>query len=94
MKILLDENLPHRLRLKLAGHECFTVQFMNWKGIENGDLLSLAAQNGFDALITKDSGIPYEQHLAALPCAVVVLRARSNSMERHQTADSRIASCA
>ena len=39
MKILLDENLPHRLRLLLTGHDVFTVAFMKWNGVENGELI-------------------------------------------------------
>jgi predicted nuclease of predicted toxin-antitoxin system len=79
MKVLLDENIPHRLRPRLTGHDCYTVSFMKWRGVGNGDLLLRAASDGFDAIITKDTGIPYEQHVGSLPCAVVVLRARSNS---------------
>jgi predicted nuclease of predicted toxin-antitoxin system len=80
MKLLLDENLPHQLRPLLVGHEVFTVAYMKWAGIENGELLALAAQNGFDAFVTKDSGIRYEQNPAKLPCAVVILEAASNSI--------------
>ena len=61
MKILLDENLPHRLRPLIVGHNVFTVAYMNWAGIENGELLSLAAANGFEAIITKDNGMPYDR---------------------------------
>lgn len=39
MKLLLDENLPHQLRHEIAGHECSTVAFMGWSGVENGELL-------------------------------------------------------
>jgi len=81
MKILLDENLPHRLRPLLTGHEVFTVAHMKWDGIENGELLALAAKHGFDAMVTKDLGIRYEQHRANLPCAVVILEAKTNSMQ-------------
>jgi predicted nuclease of predicted toxin-antitoxin system len=81
MKLLLDENLPHRLRPLLVGHEVFTVAYMNWKGIENGELLDLAAKNGFDALVTKDNGMPYEQNAATLPCALIVLQAPSNALD-------------
>ena len=42
MKILLDENLPQRVRSMLTGHEVVTVDFMGWKGVENGALLKLA----------------------------------------------------
>jgi hypothetical protein len=43
LKLLLDENLPHRLRLLLVGHEAFSVALMQWDGIGNGKLLALAA---------------------------------------------------
>src|SRR5690242_8416274 len=81
MKLLLDENLPHQLRKEIAGHDCFTVAYMGWGGIENGELLSLARGAGFDALLTKDANLQYEQNLVNLPVAVVVLHARSNDLE-------------
>ena len=81
MKLLLDENLPHRLRTEIAGHEIFTVAFMGWSGVENGELLSHAAGAGFDALITNDRGLEYELNQASLPLAVVVLLGSSNTIE-------------
>lgn len=81
MKLLLDENLPHQLRHELPGHECFTVAYMKWGGIENGELLSRAAASGFDALVTKDAKLQYEQNLVNLPVAVVVLHASSNDID-------------
>jgi predicted nuclease of predicted toxin-antitoxin system len=80
MKLLLDENLPHRLRLLLVGHDVYTVAYMKWKGIENGELLDVAARNGFDALVTKDNGMPYEQNTTMIPCAIIVLQAPSNAL--------------
>ena len=67
MKLLLDENLPHQLRHELPGHDCFTVAYMGWGGIENGTLLSLAASHGFDAVLTKDTKVEYEQNLTNPP---------------------------
>jgi predicted nuclease of predicted toxin-antitoxin system len=81
MKLLLDENLPHQLRRELAGHDCSTVAYMGWGGIENGELLALAASNGFDALITKDAKLEDEQNLVNLPLAVVVIHAVSNDID-------------
>ena len=81
MKLLLDENLPHALRGLLAPHDVFTIKYMNWSGLENGELLAKAAPAGFDALITKDSGIRYEQNLASLPLSLVVLTAKTNKIE-------------
>lgn len=81
MKVLLDENIPHDLRHFLAGYEVFTVAYMGWSGIENGELLQKAAQDGFDAMITKDSGVAYEQHLPTLPVAVLILKSKTNKLE-------------
>ena len=80
MKLLLDENLPHALRHQLPGHVVFTVTYMGWIGIENGDLLALAGANGFDAMLTMDSGIPHHHDVAALPCSLVLISAHSNTM--------------
>ena len=81
MKLLLDENLPHQLRLELPGHDVFTVAFMGWGGVENGELLQLAAGAGFDAMLTNDRGLEYQQNLGTLPVAVIVLLAPANTIE-------------
>jgi predicted nuclease of predicted toxin-antitoxin system len=81
MKLLLDENLPHQLRHELTGYDCYTVAFMGWGGIENGELLRRAASAGFDALVTKDAGVQYELNLTNLPLAVVILHAPSNDID-------------
>lgn len=81
MKLLLDENLPHKLRTEIVGHEVFTVAFMGWSGVESGELLANAAAAGFDALITNDRRLEYEQDQSALPLAVIVLLGSSNTIE-------------
>jgi predicted nuclease of predicted toxin-antitoxin system len=81
MKLLLDENLPHQLRLEIPGHQCITVAYMGWAGIENGDLLSRAESANFEAVVTKDANLEYESNLVNLPIAVVVLHAPSNDID-------------
>jgi len=81
MKLLLDENLPHQLRLEIPGHDCRTVAFMGWGGVENGELLGRAADANFDALLTKDANVQYEQNLVNLPLAVVILHAATNDVD-------------
>ena len=80
MKLLLDENLPHQLRFEILGHECFTVSYMGWSGVENGDLLALASAAHFDALVSKDANLAYEQNLSNLPLAVLIIRSASNDI--------------
>ncbi len=81
MKVLLDENPPHDLRHFLAGHDAFTVAYMGWKVVENGALLAQAAAEGFDAVVTMDTGTEFEGGAAGLPVAVVLLRAVNNKLE-------------
>jgi hypothetical protein len=81
MKLLLDENLPRKMRLELLPHEAFTARWMRWQGIGNGRLLGLAKAGGFDALITNDRGLEYEQNLTTLPISIVVLMIRDNRIE-------------
>ena len=80
MKVALDECLPKRLTRELGGHEARTVQEMGWSGISNGQLLALVGET-FDAFITVDSNLAFQQNLGALPVAVVILHAPSNKME-------------
>jgi len=63
MKLLLDECLPRKLKNHLPGHECQTVPEAGWAGKKNGELLSLAQQSGFQAFLTLDRGLEYEQNL-------------------------------
>ena len=79
MRLLLDECVPARLRRALPSHQVSTVVIEGWSGIKNGKLLSLAAA-GFDAFITVDKNLPYQQNTAALPIAVLVLDAVSNEL--------------
>ena len=81
MKILLDENLPHALRPLFAGHDVYTVAYLGWAGISNGKLLRLAEQNAFEAFVTLDNGVPYQQNLADLAFHIVVLSAPSNDID-------------
>ena len=76
MRLLLDESVPSRLRRSLVGHEVRTVVEMGWSGVKNGKLLALAATE-FDAFVTVDKNLPYQQNLVTLPVAVIVLDAPS-----------------
>jgi predicted nuclease of predicted toxin-antitoxin system len=79
MRLLLDESVPARLRRSLPNHAVRTVVEMGWSGVKNGKLLALAA-NEFDAFVTVDKNLQFQQNLAALPVAVVVLDAVSNEL--------------
>lgn len=81
MLLLLDENLPKRLKLDFPEHEIYTVRDKAWNGIKNGDLLKLLIQNNFDALLTFDKNLQHQQNFLNYTIAVFVLSAKINSYE-------------
>ena len=83
MKILLDENIPNKLKLDFGNdYEVKTVRDMNWLGKKNGELLGLAAFNGFDIFITLDKNLQNQQNLDRVQIKFIVLLAKDN---KHQT---------
>jgi hypothetical protein len=76
VKVLLDENLPHRLRLALHGHEVFTAKYMGWAGIKNGQLLELVETGGFEVFVTADQQMKSQQNFSARRIAMVYLTAQ------------------
>lgn len=80
MRILLDESLPKDLAALIVGHEVTTVLAAGWSSVKNGKLLTLAAAS-FDLFLTADRNLEYQQNLATLPIAVVVLIAHSNRVQ-------------
>jgi predicted nuclease of predicted toxin-antitoxin system len=81
MRVLLDENLPHKLRQLFDDNiEVVTVDYRGWKGKENGELLRITAVE-FDAFITMDRSIPNQQNLGEINMGIVLLEADSNRFE-------------
>lgn len=78
MQILLDEDIPRRFAQLLVGHDVNTVPRCGWAGVKNGKLLTLAATR-FDVFITMDQNIEFQQNLATLPVAILVIEAWSPS---------------
>ena len=81
MKLLLDENLPKKLKLDFPLQEIFTVREMSWQGIKNGELLKLMIQENFDVLLTFDKNLQYQQNFEKYTIAVFVLNASINTYD-------------
>lgn len=79
MRILLDECLDWRLSRSLAGHEVGSVGRMGWAGIKNGELLARAAAQ-FDAFVTVDRNLSFQQNVREALIPIIVLRARTNRL--------------
>jgi hypothetical protein len=72
MRILFDQGTPAPLRQHLSGHQVETAYELGWSRLTNGDLLA-AAEGQFDALVTTDRNLRYQQSLAGRKLAVLVL---------------------
>ena len=70
--MLLDENLPRKLRRDLPEFMVRTVQEDDWTSYANGQLLG-RAQDSFDVLLTADRRLQFQQNLARYSIGVVVI---------------------
>jgi len=80
LKVLLDECVDSRLADHIAGFEVVTVASRGWGGITNGNLLALAAAE-FQAFVTVDRNLSFQQHLPKYDIAVILLTSRSNRVD-------------
>ena len=81
MKLLLDENLPERLKRDFPEHDVFTVRDKGWNGIKNGELLKFMEADGFQALLTFDKNLQHQQNFEKYTLTVFVLNAPINRHE-------------
>ena len=75
--MLLDECVDQRLAGDIQGHDVKTVPDAGWAALKNGELLGRAQQE-FEAFVTVDRNLPFQQDLSRFSIAVIVLRAPSN----------------
>jgi predicted nuclease of predicted toxin-antitoxin system len=81
MRVLLDEQLPRHLVREIRGHEVSTVQQRGWAGLKNGELLQVAADTGFQVLVTADRNLQFQQNLSRSRIGIILLVAPSNALE-------------
>jgi len=83
MKILLDENIPAKVKFDFGpGYEVHSVRDMGWLGKKNGELMGLMTFNGFNFFITVDKNLAKQQNISRFDIKIVLLIAKNN---KHQT---------
>lgn len=83
MRILFDQGTPAPLREVLSGHDVATAYEMGWSQLTNGDLLK-EAEASFDAFVTTDQSLQYQQNLSGRRLAIVALWTTSwPKLQRH-----------
>ena len=79
VRVLLDEQIPVDFAAALQGHSVDTVVSRGWTGVKNGELLQ-RMRGEYEALVTMDRGIEFQQNVSVLPFGVLVICAPSNRM--------------
>ena len=90
MKLLLDENLPKKLKLDFTEHEIYTVTDKGWNGVKNGELLKLLVKENFDVLLTFDKNLQHQQNFKNYTVQVIVLSAPINTYQELTKLTSRV----
>ncbi len=80
MRVLLDECLPKKLKVKVDADIVKTVPEAGWAGKQNGELLRLA-ETDFDVLLTNDQNMEHQQKIKSFNLAFVVLVAPTNDID-------------
>lgn len=81
MKVLLDENIPKKVKFRLSEFDVNTVQEMGWSGLSNGKLLEQIIIADFDVLITLDKGFKYQQNFERYTIPVISLASKKGTYE-------------
>lgn len=77
MRILLDQGTPVPLRLYLSDHLVDTAFERGWSNLQNGELLEVSEQDGYQILISTDQNLKYQQNLSDRHLAIIVLLSTS-----------------
>ena len=72
MRIRFDQGTPEPLRHSLGSHDVSTAFELGWSTLVNGELLAMAEAK-FDAFVTTDRNLKYQQNLAGRHLAILVL---------------------
>ena len=79
MRVLLDNCIPERFARHIAPHDVRHALALGWGKLKDGPLLDVA-EGKFDAIITVDTSLQYQQRIVGRPFAIIVLRPVRNRL--------------
>jgi len=77
MNVLFDQGTPVPLRRHLHPHSVDTSAERGWSTLQNGDLLNQAEACRYEAFITTDRNLKYQQNLTGRKVRILVLTTTS-----------------
>ena len=76
---LLDGNLPRAFAALLPGHRVESIHQRRWSDLDDGPLLDAAGAE-YDAFVTMDQSLRFQQNLRGRRLRIVVIRAPRNTV--------------
>ncbi len=73
MRVLFDTRAPNGLARHLQDHAVATAEQCGWGRLENGDLLTVAEESGYELFLAADKNLRYQQNLAGRKISILVL---------------------
>ncbi|HEY3782154.1 MAG TPA: hypothetical protein VGL56_13810 [Fimbriimonadaceae bacterium] len=81
MRVLLDHCVDVRFSQLLPGHEVSNTKELGWEKLSNGKLLSAAKEADFEAFLTVDKNLRFQQNLAKIGLPVITINTRFTTLE-------------
>ena len=81
MRLLIDESIPEPIEPYLSEFNPSTVRRERLKGLRNGVLLRAAVDRGFSVIVSADQNLRFQQNLAKIGIAAVVIVNIRNRMK-------------
>lgn len=81
MKILIDENIDVGFKDYFTGYDIQTVHDLGWQSKQNGELMKLTNDAGFDYFITLDKNIKHQQNLKKLKFKIILLHSKNSKID-------------
>lgn len=79
MRVLMDGNLPVAFAGLLPGHRIDSTHQRRWSNLDDGPLLA-AAEAEYDAFLTMDQSLRFQQNLRGRQLRIVVIRSVRNTL--------------
>lgn len=79
MRVLLDGNLPRAFAALLPGHRVDSIHQRRWSDLDDGPLLD-AAESEYDAFVTMDQNLRFQQNLRGRRLRILIVRAPRNTL--------------
>ena len=73
MRVLLDNCVDQKFAGLLEGHDVVHARRMGWGALANRTLIAEAEANGFQAIITVDKNLRYQQNIRTRKIGIIIL---------------------